>query len=52
MDLLKKDRIYTVEDIYALPEGERAELVEGRLYYMVPPSQSEDGSHHKIEIIE
>lgn len=23
MDLLKKDRIYTVEDIYALPEGER-----------------------------
>lgn len=21
MDLLKKDRIYTVEDIYALPEG-------------------------------
>ena len=44
MDLLKKDRIYTVEDIYALPEGERAELVEGRLYYMVPPSRT----HQKI----
>ncbi len=41
MDLLKKDRIYTVEDIYALPEGE---LVEGRLYYMVPPSRT----HQKI----
>lgn len=44
MDLLKKDRIYTVEDIYALPEGERAELVEGRLYYMAPPSRT----HQKI----
>lgn len=25
--LLPKERVYTIEDIYALPEGERAELM-------------------------
>ena len=25
---------YTVEDIYNLPEGQRAELIEGELYMM------------------
>ena len=29
---------YTIEDIYALPEGERAELIDGKIYYMAPPS--------------
>ncbi len=28
---------YTVKDIYALPEGERAELINGQIYYMAPP---------------
>ena len=28
----------TIDDIYALPEGERAELIEGKIYYMEPPS--------------
>lgn len=27
---------YTVEDIYALPEGTRAELIDGQIYYMAP----------------
>lgn len=31
-------RIYTIEDIYNLPEGERAELIDGQIYYMAPPS--------------
>ena len=31
--------IYTIEDIYALPEGERAELIDGQIYYMAPPSR-------------
>uniref|UniRef100_UPI004057A1B5 Uma2 family endonuclease n=1 Tax=Acetatifactor sp. TaxID=1872090 RepID=UPI004057A1B5 len=31
--------IHTIEDIYALPEGERAELIDGRIYYMAPPSR-------------
>ena len=29
---------YTIEDIYALPDGERAELIDGKIYYMAPPS--------------
>ena len=34
---LLKEEIYTIEDIYALPEGERAELIDGNLYMMAPP---------------
>lgn len=30
--------VYTVEDIYALPDGERAELIDGKLYDMAPPN--------------
>ena len=29
---------YTVEDIYSLPDGERAELIDGKIYMMAPPS--------------
>jgi len=35
---LPKERIYTLDDIYALPDGERAELYDGQIYYMAPPS--------------
>ena len=38
MEALRKEEIYTIEDIYTLPEGERAELIDGRIYYMAPPS--------------
>ncbi len=38
MDALRKEEIYTTDDIYALPDGERAELVDGRIYYMAPPN--------------
>ena len=38
MPLLKEEN-YTIEDIYALPEGERAELIDGKIYYMAPPSR-------------
>lgn len=41
---IPKERIYTIEDIYALPEGERAELIDGQIYYMAPPSRK----HQKI----
>ena len=34
---LAPERIYTVDDIYALPEGQRAELIDGRMYMMAPP---------------
>lgn len=36
---LLKERIYTLEDIYNLPDGQRAELIGGRLYDMAPPSR-------------
>lgn len=32
-------KIYTIDDIYSLPEGERAELVDGQIYYMAPPGR-------------
>lgn len=38
MQALKKPN-YTIEDIYALPDGERAELIDGELYMMSPPSR-------------
>lgn len=44
MNALKKKEIYTIEDIYALPDGEHAELIDGQIYYMAPPSWK----HQKI----
>lgn len=35
---LLKNSTYTIEDIYALPEGARAELIDGQIYNMAPPS--------------
>ena len=39
-----KEKVYTIDDIYALPDGERAELIDGQIYYMAPPSRT----HQKI----
>ena len=36
---LLKEKTYTIDDIYALPEGERAELIDGHMYMMAPPSR-------------
>ena len=44
MHILEKEKIYTMEDIYALPDGEHAELIDGQIYYMAPPSWE----HQKI----
>lgn len=38
MDALRKEDVYTIDDIYALPDNERAELIDGKIYYMAPPS--------------
>ncbi len=35
---LAQEKIYTTEDIYALPDGQRAELIDGQIYDMVPPN--------------
>lgn len=36
---LPQQKIYTIEDIYALPENQRAELIDGQLYMMAPPAR-------------
>ena len=36
MDAVKEE-VYTIDDIYALPDGQRAELIDGQIYYMAPP---------------
>ncbi len=41
-----KEKGYTIEDIYALPDGERAELIDGQIYYMAPPGRT----HQKISM--
>ena len=41
---LLEEKVYTIDDIYALPEGERAELIDGHIYYMAPPNRE----HQKI----
>ena len=36
---LQKENSYTINDIYKLPEGQRAELIDGKIYDMAPPSR-------------
>ena len=36
---LPQEKLYTTEDIYGLPEGTRAELIDGQIYYMAPPNR-------------
>ena len=42
MNALRKDeddlQKFTIKDIFVMPEGERAELVDGELYMMTPPT--------------
>lgn len=36
---IPKERIYTSEDYWNLPDGQRAELIDGQLYNMAPPNR-------------
>ena len=47
MDALMKEDIYTIEDIYNLPDGERAELIDGKIYYMASPGRT----HQRISLL-
>ena len=38
MPLPNPKKEYTIEDIYALPDGVRAELIDGQIYYMAAPN--------------
>lgn len=43
---LPQEKLYTTADIYDLPDGQRAELIDGQIYYMAPPSRR----HQKISM--
>lgn len=36
---LISEKQYTIEDIYQLPDGQRAELINGQMYLMDPPNR-------------
>lgn len=36
---LPQGKIYTIKDVYSLPDGTRAELIDGNIYYMAPPTR-------------
>lgn len=37
--LLQQNKKYTFDDIYALPDGQRAKLIDGRMCMMAPPTR-------------
>ena len=39
MDAARKLKSYTMDDIYNLPDGQRAELMDGELYMMAAPGR-------------
>ena len=39
MDIARKIEYYTIDDIYNLPDGQRAELIDGGLYMLATPSR-------------
>ena len=36
---LAQEKSCTIDDIYSLPDGKRAELIDSQIYYMAPPSR-------------
>jgi Uma2 family endonuclease len=36
---LPKEQLYTIDDIYSLPDNQRAELINGQMYMMAPPAR-------------
>ena len=46
MDFARNKDTYTIDYIYALPDGERAELINGQIYYMATPTRT----HQRISM--
>lgn len=51
MEALAKEIIYTIDDIYALPDGKRAELIDGQIYYMSPPNRKHQKLVFELSVI-
>ena len=48
---LPKEHTCTIKDIYSLPEGTRAELMEGQIFFMAPPSRRHQELVHFLDRI-
>ena len=48
---LLKEEAYTIDDIYALPDGERAELIDGRMYMMAHQAESISVSQQDLSVL-
>ena len=44
-----KEKMYTIDDIYALPSGKRAELIQGQIYAMAPPTSTHQRIVHFLD---
>ena len=50
MSAIPEERTYTMEDIEAMPEGERAELISGHLYMMAAPESLHEDICHQLGV--
>lgn len=44
----KQSKFHTIDDIYGLPEGSRAELIDGQIYNMAPPTRKHQAATGEI----
>lgn len=49
--IAKKLNYYTIEDIYGLPDGQRAELIDGELFMMATPNRIHQEFVHFLDRI-
>ena len=47
MDAARQLELYSIDDIYNLPDGQRAELIDGELYMMAAP----DRIHQRLVMV-
>ncbi len=50
MDVSRTVESYTIEDIYALPDGVRAELIDGQIYYIIADYIDSEGGNCEVNI--
>lgn len=48
---LHQEKGYTIEDIYALSDGQRAELIDGQIYLMAPPGRIHQKHQNRYRMI-
>ena len=49
MDAVRQLEYYTIDDIYNLPDGQRAELIDGELYMMASPNRIHQKMVHFLD---